>query len=331
MSADGAWSARPVLPHGRPWARRNGGFGRAWIAAAGVAGGVLVAVGALLRWLSVYAGLESYRGTAGLNGRLLVAGGALSILLALSYLWRGGGKLRWAMGVLGALLLGFCAWLVVQLLALYRDVGGNPFVVGRLGPGLFISTAGALVVLGTLLLPDRGASPRASAGAVPRSSANLVYAPLALLSGSAAVIHFGVFGEHMREYWLLGIFFVIAGAFQMGWALLAFTAPGKYLLLVGAAVNATIIVVWALSRTVGLPAAIVHEGIEPIGFPDAVATVYEAILVIGALVLLRRPGPRFGSLRVAGPIASTLALGLIFLTILALLRAVHGTGALSSL
>src|SRR3989442_14869602 len=47
-----------------------------YVASAAVAGGALLAIGAFLPWLTLYAGLHPLRGVIGLNGRVLAAGGA---------------------------------------------------------------------------------------------------------------------------------------------------------------------------------------------------------------------------------------------------------------
>jgi len=50
------------------------------VASAAVAGGVLMAIGAFLPWLTLYAGLHPLRGVIGLNGRVLAAGGAVCLV-----------------------------------------------------------------------------------------------------------------------------------------------------------------------------------------------------------------------------------------------------------
>src|SRR5881628_528032 len=49
-------------------------------ALAAVAGGGLMAIGAFLPWLTLYAGLHPLRGVIGLNGRVLAAGGAVCLV-----------------------------------------------------------------------------------------------------------------------------------------------------------------------------------------------------------------------------------------------------------
>jgi hypothetical protein len=67
-------------------------------AAIAVVGGAAVTSGAALPWLTVFSGLRSYPGIAGLNGRVLAAGGAAAIMLAVWYAIRGQVGLRYAIG-----------------------------------------------------------------------------------------------------------------------------------------------------------------------------------------------------------------------------------------
>ena len=55
---------------------------------------------------------------------------------------------------------------------------------------------------------------------------------------------------------------------------------------VGIAVNLAIVAAWAWTRSVGLPIGEFAGGPEPIGFPDAVCTAFEVVLV-GVLLVAR--------------------------------------------
>jgi hypothetical protein len=297
------------------------------VGGAAIAGGALASVGALLPWLTVYAGLKTYRGIAGLNGWLLFAGGLISVLMGALYLFMPRAPLRWAIGLLGGLLFGFGCWIVVQLFALYRDVGGNPFIVGRLGPGLFVSTLGAAIVLATLMLPTE--HPRSLHGADLTEPAVV---PLAFLSAAAAIVHFGVLAEHMREYWLFGLFFAGAGLAQMAWALAVSYRPSPRLLAVGVAGNTLIVATWVVSRTVGMPLGPEAGTPESVGFPDTLTTLYEACVVGGCLALLGRPGLRVASRARAGRIAAwAVAVAILPLTLAALLAATKATAIVTHL
>ncbi len=126
---------------------RQGGRGR-FLALAAVLGGLLVAGGAFLPWLSFYAGLYPLRGVTGLWGRLLALGGAACVLAGGRACWRSGRTLERTIAALGCALTAFSVWLVLQLgltVAHLRADPMNAMLVPRPGPGLFVVLAGALV------------------------------------------------------------------------------------------------------------------------------------------------------------------------------------------
>lgn len=116
-------------------------------AVAAVLGGILVAGGAFLPWLSFYAGLYPMRGVVGPWGRLLVVGGLLSALLGVYSAWRPGRRVALGSSMLAGGLTLFAGWLVFQLLLSFQRLQGSPMLVPRMGPGLFVVLAGALVAL----------------------------------------------------------------------------------------------------------------------------------------------------------------------------------------
>ena len=124
------------------------------IAAAAISGGALVILGAWLSWFSLFAGLHPYRGVDVLNGRLLAGCGVLSVLAGVAFLWRSSSRLRWGIGLLGFALLAFASWSLVQLVILYRQLSTDPIMLPKLGPGLIVVVAGALLIFGTLFLGE---------------------------------------------------------------------------------------------------------------------------------------------------------------------------------
>lgn len=115
------------------------------VASAVVVGGVLIAIGAFLPWLSLFAGLDTLRGVIGLNGRLVAAGGAVCLLAGLRCWRRPAPRLQRAVAALAWALTGFAIWLTIQLLITYHELRANPLLVPRLGPGLFLVLAGSLL------------------------------------------------------------------------------------------------------------------------------------------------------------------------------------------
>ena len=128
---------------------------------------------------------------------------------------------------------------------------------------------------------------------------------LAGCSLGAAALHFAFSSAHFAEYWLYGVFFVAAAWLQLAWAIGIVLRPGRRLLLAGYASNAAIIVVWALSRTVGVLIGPGASTKEAVGFPDILATGLEGAVVVGSLVLLLAPRllARRSVVRLLSPIA----------------------------
>jgi hypothetical protein len=247
-----------------------------------------VTAGAVLPWLTVFSGLHSYPGIAGLNGRVLAAGGAAAMLLAVCYALWGQAGLRYAIGAVGFALAIFSAYLMTQLLVSYHALQG--MFVPALGPGVFVATAGALLLVATLLL-----GPRRREHQPPASRVDARLAALVALSAGAGAIHLSVASDHFHEYWLFGAFFAALGTAQAAWAILAAICGPSRRLLIAATGNAAVVALWAASRTTGLPLG-PHPGApETLGFPDLTATLFEAILAGWAVWMLRhrrRPSGR---------------------------------------
>ena len=112
------------------------------------------------------------------------------------------------------------------------------------------------------------------------------------LSFAAALIHAAVITEHFREYWLFGVFFVVAAVFQLVWAGATWSGlRAEWLLAVGAAGNLAIAAVWALSRTVGLPLGPEAGEPEQVDAHDLLATANELALALIVLWVLARRSP----------------------------------------
>lgn len=123
--------------------------------AAAVGGGFLLALGALLPWMSLFAGLHQYAGVDGLYGRLILAGGVLVGAGGTLMYTRSNRFTRTLVGGLGLLLVAFAVWILIGLRATTRQLGDHPMLVARPGPGLFLALAGA-VVAAAVLIPAGG-------------------------------------------------------------------------------------------------------------------------------------------------------------------------------
>ena len=106
-----------------------------------------------------------------------------------------------------------------------------------------------------------------------------IAAPAAVLSLGAAAIHFAVIGEHLREFLLYGVLFVLVSWFQAWWAVQYVARPSRRLEWLALALNLGVVGVWVWSRTIGLPIAPAQGGTEVVGTADVIATVFEIALV----------------------------------------------------
>ncbi|HEY8524908.1 MAG TPA: hypothetical protein VIL48_08105 [Acidimicrobiales bacterium] len=138
----------------------------------------------------------------------------------------------------------------------------------------------------------------------------------AAASLGAALIHFAYAPVHLDEALNHGAFFLAAGWLQLvlAAALALRRRPEHRWLAATALVNAAVVGVWVVSRTVGVPGS----AAEDVAFPDAVATGLEVVAVAaaGALLLGRLAGRTVqpGAVR---PLAGTGVVALLVLVSLA--------------
>jgi hypothetical protein len=292
---------------------------RSLIAFLAVGGGGCAIAGALLPWLSVYAGLDSYSGIAGTNGRLLAAGGAAAVLCGLVHWLRPTAIVRYLIGGLGFLLTLFSSYLLAQLLSIYKQLHGE--FLPALGPGVFLAAGGALLIFSTLFVPTE-ASPETRR---TRTTVEPAAAAFVALSAAAGMVHLSVASDHFAEYFLFGLFFVLVGVVQIAWAALVVVAGPRDRLLWLSVGNALVVALWVASRTTGVPLGPSSGHREQVGYPDVATTVFEIALVALALALLSHR--RTAALR-RNPVLWTIPLLITPAAALAVLSAVGAIGFL---
>jgi hypothetical protein len=123
---------------------------------------------------------------------------------------------------------------------------------------------------------------------------------LAILSAAAAVIHFAVADAHYQEYWGFGAFMVGAAIAQIAWAAVAMLEGRRWLWAVGVVLNAGIVVVYVVTRTVGDVVGPTPHEVEPVGFGDAFCTGLEVVIALGCVGLLLSRTDRVVRSRPAG-------------------------------
>jgi hypothetical protein len=123
-----------------------------------------------------------------------------------------------------------------------------------------------------------------SAPARSNQSTALIIAAIATLV--AAGVHAAVGPEHFREGLRFGLFFVALSVGQIVLAAVLLRRPSRGVANLAVALSVATIVVWALTRTVGLPFGLAE--VEPVGLADAVASVAEVVTAIAASWWLAR-------------------------------------------
>ncbi len=105
--------------------------------------------------------------------------------------------------------------------------------------------------------------------------------PVAVASEIAGLIHLAFVREHLHEYVPFGLFFLASGLFQIVWAVMVFSPRSRAFFAIGLVANAGTAILWAISRTAGLPIGPEHWTPEAVGVPDVACTILEAIVVAG--------------------------------------------------
>jgi hypothetical protein len=130
------------------------------------------------------------------------------------------------------------------------------------------------------------------------------------LVGASAAIHLSVVAPHLDDSRLAAAFFVAIGLWQAAWAVRLVRDPSRTVLVTGIAGSSLILVVWALSRTTGLPVGPDPWTREAVGAADLVASGCEVSAILGSVLLLGRSrvtSPRFAIARTAMRAATVLA------------------------
>ncbi|GBC87269.1 hypothetical protein HRbin12_01272 [bacterium HR12] len=145
--------------------------------------------------------------------------------------------------------------------------------------------------------------------------ANDFRAALAWLSIAAGLIHSANVREHLEEWWGYGVFFLLAAVVQIGYGIVFLVRPWRWderggvrtdagavghadrrFVLIGIGLNAPLIALWAVTRTVGIPFLGPEAGeVEPITGVSVLTKLLEAGLIVSGVWYLRatrapRPG-----------------------------------------
>jgi hypothetical protein len=130
-----------------------------------------------------------------------------------------------------------------------------------------------------------GPVPVAPTPAPPLPYAERVLLPAAFVgSAAAAGVHAAMAPSHLEHSALFGAFFVAAALVQISWAAALVLGTSRTLLLAGAVLNTAFIGLWALTRTLGLPAVMPDP--EAVGPWDVTCVAWQLVVVVACLRLL---------------------------------------------
>jgi FtsP/CotA-like multicopper oxidase with cupredoxin domain len=117
--------------------------------------------------------------------------------------------------------------------------------------------------------------------------------PAALLTLAAAIVHLSAAADHLPEYLPFGVLFLLTGLAQATLALLMVLRPRRAVFLFTGAVAIGCLLVWAVSRTRGLPVGPDPGTPEAVEVPDLLTSLFEvASLPVLAALAIRRPRAR---------------------------------------
>jgi hypothetical protein len=137
------------------------------------------------------------------------------------------------------------------------------------------------------------------------------------LSWGAGLIHVHAATDHVDGYVLFAVFFALLALAQFAWGIAICRSPARGLLGAGAVVSVLVVMLWAVSRTIGLPIGPEPWSPEPLGAIDSIASGDEAFLAL--LVILQLSAGSAGALlRRLRQVATAGGLGLVLLSSLAL-------------
>lgn len=144
--------------------------------------------------------------------------------------------------------------------------------------------------------PDRPESEGHGHIAVERNRSAAVAQQLAFLGLCAAAgTHLAVMPDHFRQSWMYGAFFAAAAPLQLGLAWVVLVRPRRVELSAALAFSLGIVILWIVTRFVGVPIGPDNGATEELGVPDVFATVSELVAAAALVYLLARETARLGS------------------------------------
>lgn len=110
----------------------------------------------------------------------------------------------------------------------------------------------------------------------------------AALSVAAGLIHAGVAPHHFAAGVVYGAFFVVSAVCQIGWSAVVVGRYARWTAQVGLLGNASIVLLWAVTRTLGIPLGPETGIVEPVGLLDLLCGACEIGVVVLCAMAIRQ-------------------------------------------
>ena len=110
----------------------------------------------------------------------------------------------------------------------------------------------------------------------------------ALASAAAGLVHAAAAGTHSADR-VASLVFAVTAVLQVGWAFFYVARPTRIPAAAGMALNASVALSWALSRTIGLPFPEALSGVEHASMQDGVAALLGVTAAVCAALAAWRP------------------------------------------
>jgi hypothetical protein len=133
-----------------------------------------------------------------------------------------------------------------------------------------------------------GTTPPAPSPRSPEDAEGVLRLTAVLTLLGAAAIHAKVIPEHFDEWVAAGVFFVALTVVQAALGIALLLSRRRILYSSALVVSSATVLIWAVSRTTGLPFGPEAGTAEVVGRPDTVSTILELVTVAATLPLLKQ-------------------------------------------
>ncbi|HVM30062.1 MAG TPA: hypothetical protein VM305_04755 [Candidatus Limnocylindrales bacterium] len=254
---------------------------------------MMVGIGAVLPWITLYAGHVALRGIDGPAGLALALVGAVVVVLGVISVRSSAASVIAVRRMMVVAVVLIVTYLLVQLVITHAQLAAEPLLLAALGPGMFVAAAGAsLMVIAEAMPLLRVTRPSRRSW------------PARMLTGAAVVgllvagsIHLGLAPGHLGASPVLALGFLGAGLAQATLALFLIVGGSRRTLISSAVLSVGLLGLYGIDLLIGLPfvghaalhaqAELHAHGAAGIDLAGVIAKSAELGTIIAAVAALR--------------------------------------------